>query len=64
MTWQVLFTAGPVAEVREAFEEWAAARPGTPLAEHQVRFDLIRSDDGDLLRILIVADPFDEGEQP
>lgn len=63
MTWQVLFSAAPAAEVRAAFEEWLAAREGPPLAERQVRFDLIRSDDGELLRILIDADLLGEDEQ-
>jgi hypothetical protein len=64
MTWQVIFPAGPAAEVRTAFEEWLAARQGPPLAEQQIRFDLIRSGEGELLRILIDADPLDEDEPP
>jgi hypothetical protein len=64
MTWKVLFPAGPAAEVREAFVGWLAAREGPPLDEQRVRFDLIRSDEGELLRVLIDADLFGEDERP
>ncbi len=57
MTWQVLFSEGPAAEVREAFEGWLAAREGPPPEERQIRFDLIRTKEGELLRILIDVNP-------
>lgn len=64
MTWRVLFPAGPAAEVREAFDRWLEAHEGPPLGEDRIRFDLIRSGEGELIRILIDEDPFDEVSRP
>jgi len=60
MTWRVLFPAGPASDVREAFERWLVACEDARVDDQRIRFDLIRSDRGDLLRVLINMDQFGE----
>lgn len=51
--WVVIVEAMRIPEARAAYTEWLAKYQGPPLADEDVRSDLIREIDGDNLRYLV-----------
>jgi hypothetical protein len=59
--WQVLFEAGPIAEVRSALNLWRESCPERQaLGDDAFRLDLIHTSDGDRLRVLVDGEKFRE----
>lgn len=61
MTWRLLFPAGPIQQVKAAYERWRIENlslgvDGRTVPDESIRIDLIRSRRGELMRVSVQAD--------
>ncbi len=64
-TWETLLLPGPPEAVRSRLASWRQADPvGRLVADEDLRLDLIRTDAGDQLRVMLRVGPSGDARPP